>query len=217
MRIGELASLAGASTKTVRHYHHIGLLAEPQRRDNGYRDYVLQGLVRLLRARRLTELGLSLEEVADALADDDGKDLREILTELDGDLARQQHHIELQRARVTALLDGEADLHRSQELAAAVGELARAVGKDHPSVRRERLVLEVIGSLTGMSAAQVGKASRQSLADTEMGARILTPSPEEPGGGVHLWPPIPAVAPRRPGPARGRGRYRRVCPRPDPR
>ncbi|WP_260615593.1 MerR family DNA-binding transcriptional regulator [Microbispora sp. KK1-11] len=29
MRIGELAALAGVSTRTVRHYHHLGVLPEP--------------------------------------------------------------------------------------------------------------------------------------------------------------------------------------------
>ena len=35
MRIGELAALVGVSTRTVRHYHHEGLLPEPERLANG--------------------------------------------------------------------------------------------------------------------------------------------------------------------------------------
>ncbi|MBV9856444.1 MAG: MerR family DNA-binding transcriptional regulator, partial [Streptosporangiaceae bacterium] len=31
MRIGELAGLAGVSTRAIRHYHQIGLLPEPAR------------------------------------------------------------------------------------------------------------------------------------------------------------------------------------------
>ena len=90
MRIGELAAIAGVSTRTVRHYHRVGLLPEPARQANGYREYGLRDAVELARVRRLTELGLSLEEVRDALADDAGKDLHEILAELDADLGRQQ-------------------------------------------------------------------------------------------------------------------------------
>ncbi|MGD0244131.1 MAG: MerR family DNA-binding transcriptional regulator [Streptosporangiaceae bacterium] len=41
MRIGELAGLVGISTRAVRHYHRIGLLAEPGRTANGYREYSL--------------------------------------------------------------------------------------------------------------------------------------------------------------------------------
>ncbi|MFJ4438251.1 MerR family transcriptional regulator [Streptomyces sp. NPDC088923] len=104
MRIGELAAVAGVSTRTVRHYHRIGLLPEPARQPNGYREYGLRDAVELARVRRLTELGLSLDEVRDALADDAGKDLAEILAELDADLARQEETIRRRRARLRDLL-----------------------------------------------------------------------------------------------------------------
>ena len=70
MRIGELANLVGISTRAIRHYHHVGLLAEPARKANGYREYSLRDAVELARVRRLAELGLSLDEVGDALAGD---------------------------------------------------------------------------------------------------------------------------------------------------
>lgn len=104
MRIGELAGLAGISTRAIRHYHRIGLLAEPARRANGYRDYSLRDAVELARVRRLTELGLSLDEVGDALADDAGRDLAEVLRELDADLARQEDDIRQRRVRLAWLL-----------------------------------------------------------------------------------------------------------------
>lgn len=104
MRIGEFANLAGISTRAVRHYHHIGLLPEPVRRSNGYRVYELRDAVRLVRVRRLTELGLSLEEVADVLSDDAGKELHDVLAELDADLARQQEQIRQRRVRLGELL-----------------------------------------------------------------------------------------------------------------
>ncbi|ROO51974.1 DNA-binding transcriptional MerR regulator [Micromonospora sp. Llam0] len=85
MRIGELAALVGVSTRTVRHYHHLGLPPEPERLSNGYREYRLRDAVALARVRRLTELGLSLDEIRDVLADDQGRELREVLTELDAD------------------------------------------------------------------------------------------------------------------------------------
>lgn len=61
-----LADLAGTTVKSVRHYHAIGLLEEPQRAGNGYKQYGTEHLVRLLEIRRLRELGLSLAEVAEA-------------------------------------------------------------------------------------------------------------------------------------------------------
>ncbi|MFJ6750633.1 MerR family transcriptional regulator [Streptomyces sp. NPDC091266] len=109
MRIGELASLAGVSTRAVRHYHHQGLLPEPARRANGYREYGLRDAVALARVRRLTELGLGLEEVKDVLADDAGRELREVLVELDADLARQEEEIRGRRARLAAVLRQAAE------------------------------------------------------------------------------------------------------------
>jgi len=90
MRIGELAGLVGISTRAIRHYHHVGLLPEPARKANGYREYSLRDAVELARVRRLTELGLSLDEVGDALARDAGRDLVEILRELDAGLAARR-------------------------------------------------------------------------------------------------------------------------------
>ena len=104
MQIGELAGLVGISTRAIRHYHRIGLLAEPARKANGYREYSLRDAVELARVRRLTELGLSLDEVGDALADDADRDLTEILRELDADLARQEEDIRQRRARLARLL-----------------------------------------------------------------------------------------------------------------
>jgi DNA-binding transcriptional MerR regulator len=104
VRIGELAALVGVSTRAIRHYHRIGLLAEPKRRANGYREYSLRDAVGLARVRRLTELGLSLDEVGDALAEDAGRDWAEILRELDGDLARQEEDVRRRRVRLASLL-----------------------------------------------------------------------------------------------------------------
>jgi DNA-binding transcriptional MerR regulator len=110
MRIGEIAALVGVSTRTVRHYHHLGLLPEPERLANGYREYRLRDAVALARVRRLAELGLSLDEICDVLADDRGRELREVLLELYADLARQQKAIAARRDRLAALL-AETDLH----------------------------------------------------------------------------------------------------------
>lgn len=126
MRIGELATLAGVSTRTIRHYHHLGLLPEPQRLANGYREYRLRDAVALARVRRLAELGLSLDEVRDALADDEGQELREMLLELDADLAREQAAIAARRARLAALLT-EADLHPDSTVSPDIAEVLRGL------------------------------------------------------------------------------------------
>ncbi|WP_157247065.1 MerR family transcriptional regulator [Nonomuraea typhae] len=131
MRIGQLAALAGVSTRAVRHYHHLGLLPEPERRANGYRVYGLRDAVVLSRIRRLSELGLSLEEIRDVLADAHGRELREVLTDLDADLARQEAEIRARRERLAELLEHER-LHPddavSPEMARVLGRLPKAKG-----------------------------------------------------------------------------------------
>ncbi|WP_405893463.1 MerR family transcriptional regulator [Streptomyces sp. NBC_00104] len=105
MRIGELAAAVGVTPRAVRHYHHLGLLPEPERRPNGYRDYTLRHAVVLARIRRLTELGLGLAEVRDVLTDDAGRELVEVLGELDEDLARQESAIRERRDRLRVLME----------------------------------------------------------------------------------------------------------------
>ncbi|MEU6036494.1 MerR family transcriptional regulator [Actinomadura sp. NPDC047616] len=124
MRIGEIAALVGVSTRTVRHYHHLGLLPEPERRANGYRDYRLRDAVVLARVRRLAELGLSLDEIRDVLADDRGRELREVLLDLDADLARQQEAIAERRSRLAALL-AETDLDPDSTVSPDMAEMLR--------------------------------------------------------------------------------------------
>jgi DNA-binding transcriptional MerR regulator len=146
MRIGELAAAVGVTTRTVRHYHHLGLLPEPERLGNGYRDYTLRHAVVLARIRRLTELGLGLAEVRDVLAEDAGKDLVEVLTELDEDLARQEAAIRERRARLRSLLDDEggspAEGPVSPELAALFSEVGPM--PDSPMAAKDREILALI-------------------------------------------------------------------------
>ncbi len=136
MRIGEIAALVGVTARAIRHYHHVGLLPEPERRPNGYRAYSVRDAVLLARVRRLTELGLSLDEVRDVLADDAGRELADVLEELDADLARQQAEIGERRRRLAVLLaapPGEAE-PLSPALAAL---LAKAPPTGSPSAAKD--------------------------------------------------------------------------------
>ncbi|MFD8128746.1 MerR family transcriptional regulator [Streptomyces mirabilis] len=156
MRIGELAVTVGVTTRTVRHYHHLGLLPEPERRPNGYREYTLRHAVVLARIRRLTELGLGLAEVRDVLADDAGRDLAEVLEELDADLARQEAAIRERRERLRALLDRDGNLPAegpvSPELAALLTGMAH--GPESPMAARDREVLALIDTVASPESRQ---------------------------------------------------------------
>lgn len=144
MRIGELAGVVGVTTRAVRHYHHLGLLPEPERLSNGYRHYTLRHAVALARIRRLTELGLGLAEVRDVLAEDAGKDLVEVLTELDEDLARQEAAIRDQRRRLRALLDA-GELPADGPLSPALSALlARVPGSGSAMAAKDREILALL-------------------------------------------------------------------------
>lgn len=67
MRIGELARLAEVSTKTIRYYEDIGVLPQPERSANGYRDYRSDSVDRLGFVRDAQATGLTLTEIASIL------------------------------------------------------------------------------------------------------------------------------------------------------
>ncbi len=67
MKIGQVAAQAEVSVDTVRFYERRGVLPEPQRQASGYRTYTAATVERIRLARRLQGLGLTLDEVVDAL------------------------------------------------------------------------------------------------------------------------------------------------------
>lgn len=66
--IQEVARLAGTTSRTLRHYGDIGLLAATRTAGNGYRYYDQHALARLQRILLLRQLGLGLPEIAGVLA-----------------------------------------------------------------------------------------------------------------------------------------------------
>ncbi len=68
MRIGELAAQAGISTKAIRYYEQIGILAPPERTPSGYRAYDQAALGRLEFVRAAQALGLTLGEIRQIVA-----------------------------------------------------------------------------------------------------------------------------------------------------
>ncbi|HWH00121.1 MAG TPA: MerR family transcriptional regulator [Pilimelia sp.] len=113
LRIGELADLAGVTPRTIRHYHQVGLLPEPARTAGGYRSYGLSHASRLIQICRLTAVGLGLSEVAAALAGPDRAarqtDMREVLADLDAELAAEEQTLAQRRAAIRRVLDDGVD------------------------------------------------------------------------------------------------------------
>jgi DNA-binding transcriptional MerR regulator len=92
VKSSELASLAGVTTRALRHYHQVGVLPEPARGPNGYRHYEVRDLIRLLRIKRLAALGMSLDQMVDVL-DSDEADHHDLLLDL-------EHEVDAQIARL---------------------------------------------------------------------------------------------------------------------
>lgn len=88
----QIAERAGTSVRAVRHYHEVGLLEEPQRRANTYKQYGVAHLVSVLRIKRLTDLGFSLSQIEEMGDADEHPEeaLRGLDTELAGTIARLQ-------------------------------------------------------------------------------------------------------------------------------
>ncbi|MFC8922111.1 MerR family transcriptional regulator [Cellulosimicrobium sp. NPDC057127] len=98
----QLAEIAGTTVNTVRHYHQVGLLAEPERAANGYKQYGVPHLVRLLRIRRLAGLGVGLSQIA--ALDADGTDLFDEIEKIDRNLRVTIEQLERARAEIALVL-----------------------------------------------------------------------------------------------------------------
>ncbi len=116
----QLADLAGTTLRTVRHYHEVGLLVEPERRVNGYKSYGVPHLVRVLRIKRLTDLGLSLAQIAD-LGDAD-EHPGEALRELDAELAATIERLQGVRAELALILRQETPTDLPFDVAAMIAD-----------------------------------------------------------------------------------------------
>lgn len=106
MRSNEVAKLAGVTVRTLRHYHQLGLLSEPPRRANGYRDYSPADVARMLRIKRLAGLGFSLSRIGDVLEEMDAEGhatSASALDELDRELALEIARLQEQRRTIAEL------------------------------------------------------------------------------------------------------------------
>jgi DNA-binding transcriptional MerR regulator len=68
VKIGEVARRADVTIDTIRFYERRGVLPPPTRRASGYREYTEAAVERIRLARKMQSVGLSLDEVIDALS-----------------------------------------------------------------------------------------------------------------------------------------------------
>ncbi|WP_037319096.1 MerR family transcriptional regulator [Amycolatopsis orientalis] len=106
LTIGQLAATAGVTVRTVRHYHHVGLLPEPDRDASGYRRYSAQAAVDLIRIRTLADAGVPLARI-DALLHARPAEFAAAITEIDADLRHKIDQLTENRLRIAELAGGE--------------------------------------------------------------------------------------------------------------
>lgn len=187
MRIGELADLAGVTVRAVRHYHRKGVLPEPARRSNGYREYDVEHLVTLLRLGHLTRSGLSLAQAGEVIADT-GAAAEDVLDEVDEALrrriaaltaqrdrlaeARAGHHLGLPRLAAALVTKPEdiplstlfAHLHTDEEQAERMAE-ALHDPRIRPRVLELQERFDALGAATGPEEVDALVAAARELAE----------------------------------------------------
>ncbi|MFI9403334.1 MerR family transcriptional regulator [Nocardia sp. NPDC052316] len=67
-KVGELATEAGLTVRTLHHYDRIGLVCPAERTSSGHRLYTVGDVERLYQVLALRQLGLGLDQIADLLA-----------------------------------------------------------------------------------------------------------------------------------------------------
>lgn len=108
--IQQVASSAGVTSRTLRHYDQIGLLLPVRVGANGYRYYNSGSLVRLQRIMLLRELGLGLTAIAEVLEGsvDDLQALEAHVRELEREAVRVGDQIRAVTSTINALREGKA-------------------------------------------------------------------------------------------------------------
>lgn len=104
LTIGQLARHTGVPAKTVRFYHTIGLLAEPERDASGYRRYSAADAIALLKVRGLAEAGVPLAQIP-ALLTASGEDRAAAIEKIDRDLEQRINRLQDTRRHLHTLAD----------------------------------------------------------------------------------------------------------------
>lgn len=68
LTVGKAAKRAGVSPDTIRYYERLGLLADAERLESGYRVFSMEAVRTLRFIKRAQGLGFSLDEIRELLA-----------------------------------------------------------------------------------------------------------------------------------------------------
>lgn len=175
VRSGELARLAGVTVRALRHYHQVGVLAEPARHRNGYREYDVHALIRVLRIKRLASLGIPLERMAGLLDSGVGRDsgtaASELLAELDAEFAAQIDRLTTQRETIARLRASDAAPDVPPELAPFLSAFPFELSPDLAKFDRDQSVL--LAHLAGEESLPQIVRLYERLSEPDLSAVVL--------------------------------------------
>ncbi|MFG1973037.1 MerR family transcriptional regulator [Nonomuraea fuscirosea] len=140
LTIGQAAAFAGVTIKTVRHYHRLGLVAEPERDGSGYRRYRSADLLRLVQARTLAGAGVPLAEIGDLL-DADPVRFTAALDDVDRRLTERIEDLIARRDTLRRLDQGDRALLPDRACALLDRLTALGFAADYVDTQREAMVL----------------------------------------------------------------------------
>jgi DNA-binding transcriptional MerR regulator len=135
LTIGQLAAYAGVTVRTVRHYHQIGLLPEPERDASGYRRYGAKAVVSLIKIRTLASAGVPLSQVSQML-EADAPAFAEAVQGIDRRLHDEIERLETSRKQIAQLATGDS-LTLPPEVTSYLDRL-RKIGASERMVEGER-------------------------------------------------------------------------------
>lgn len=121
-RIGELATAAGLTVRTLHYYDEIGLLSPSARSAAGHRLYSAEDVERLYRVCLLRRLGLPLREIGRAL-DDPKWNLTSSLAAHLAAVDRKLDATNKLRTHLVQLLASTSDATLTDELLGVLGEM----------------------------------------------------------------------------------------------
>jgi DNA-binding transcriptional MerR regulator len=168
LAIGDLAALAGVSTRAIRHYHAVGLLPEPERDTSGYRRYGPADVVNAVRVARLRTLGMPIATIREQVGSG-AVDLTTALRDLAEDLGREVERLTTVRNRLRALADAGPGAP-AEAMAEALRVAGRLAAGPLPAAEHEAATLVDALHPGGMAGAL--ETAGPLLADPELMDRL---------------------------------------------
>ena len=157
--IGELARMAGVSTRTLRHFETKGLLSPLKRGENGYREYGREQVERLQQVLLYRELGMPLDTIR-ATLDSPGFDREQALEAHLTELKAKRKQLDALVKNVTKTLEesrGESTMTDSEKFQGLRKQMVRENEKKYGDEARNRYGNEMFDA----SQERLGTMSQQ--------------------------------------------------------